>query len=91
MANIKRRAARRFLIAAVLLDGALAVQSRAHDNSLILHRPLEARDVVALVTPVKLEAAPGIFCLDLNKTFDIHRIEAMAAPVQVTQKFSNGD
>jgi len=40
-----------------------------------------------LDTPVKFEAAPDIFCLDLYKYFDVDRLAMMASPVQISQKF----
>ena len=42
-----------------------------------------------LDAPVKFEAAPDIFCLDLYKDFDIDRLAAMAAPVHISQSFLN--
>jgi dienelactone hydrolase len=36
-----------------------------------------------LDTPVPLRSAPELFCLDLYKEFDLDRLRAMAAPVQV--------
>ena len=37
--------------------------------------------------PVKFEAAPDLFCLDLLKEFDIDRLAILAQPVRVTQKY----
>ena len=40
-----------------------------------------------LDAPVKFEAAPDLFCLDLYKEFDIDRLAMLAAPAKVTQKY----
>ena len=37
--------------------------------------------------PVKFEAAPDLFCLDLYKEFDIDRLALLAEPVKVSQKY----
>jgi len=37
--------------------------------------------------PVRFEAAPDLFCLDLFKAFDIEQLAAMASPAKVTQKY----
>ena len=44
-----------------------------------------------LDAPVKFEAAPDIFCLDLYRDFDIERLAVMAAPVHIAQKFLDED
>jgi hypothetical protein len=40
-----------------------------------------------LDAPVKFEAAPDLFCLDLYKEFDIDRLAMLAEPAKVTQKY----
>jgi hypothetical protein len=40
-----------------------------------------------LDTPVKFEAAPDLFCLDLFKEFDIDRLALLAGPTKVAQKY----
>jgi len=37
-----------------------------------------------LDAPVPYRSAPDLFCLDLYKYFDIDRLTAVAAPVQIT-------
>jgi dienelactone hydrolase len=44
-----------------------------------------------LDAPVKFEAAPDIFCLDLYRDFDINRLAVMAAPVHISQRFLDED
>ncbi len=55
-------------------------------SSIEIHDGMRSLQYV-LDTPVKFEAAPDIFCLDLYKDFDIDRLAAMASPVHITQKF----
>jgi dienelactone hydrolase len=40
-----------------------------------------------LDAPVKFEAAPDLFCLDLYKEFDIDRLATLAEPAKITQKY----
>ncbi len=40
-----------------------------------------------LDAPVKFEAAPDLFCLDLYKEFDIDRLAMVAKPAKITQKY----
>jgi dienelactone hydrolase len=40
-----------------------------------------------LDTPVKFEAAPDLFCLDLFKEFDIDRLAWLAEPTKVAQEY----
>jgi hypothetical protein len=40
-----------------------------------------------LDAPVKFEAAPDLFCLDLYKEFDIDRLAMLAEPAKITQKY----
>jgi dienelactone hydrolase len=40
-----------------------------------------------LNAPVKFEAVPDLFCLDLYKEFDIDRLTMLAEPAKITQKY----
>jgi dienelactone hydrolase len=40
-----------------------------------------------LDAPVKFEAAPDLFCLDLYREFDIDRLALLAEPARVSQKY----
>ncbi len=40
-----------------------------------------------LDAPVAYRSAPDLFCLDLYKEFDLDRLEAMAEPTRITQRF----
>jgi hypothetical protein len=40
-----------------------------------------------LDAPVKFEAAPDLFCLDLYKEFDIDRLAMLAEPAKITQNY----
>jgi dienelactone hydrolase len=63
------------LVAAALDPGlfsALVVRNGMHSLSYLLE------------LPVRFEQAPELFCLDLYKDFDIDRLEALAAPAEVS-------
>jgi hypothetical protein len=36
--------------------------------------------------PVKFEAAPELFCLDLYRRFDLEQLAQMSAPTKVTKR-----
>ena len=52
-------------------------------SDVVVHEGMASLDYV-LQTPVRIENAPELFCLDLYKEFDIDRLAAMAAPAVVS-------
>lgn len=44
-----------------------------------------------LVNPVRYREAPELFCLVLNREFDLERLIPLAEPVQVEQRFESSD
>jgi len=69
-------------VAALIAAGVeptLFYQVAIHDGMPSLQYLLDA--------PVKFEAAPDLFCLDLYKEFDIDRLAMLAEPAKVTQKY----
>lgn len=51
-------------------------------SEVIIHEGMSSLAYV-LRTPVTFQQAPELFCLDLHKEFDIDRLAAIAAPVEV--------
>jgi dienelactone hydrolase len=69
-------------VAALIAAGVeptLFSQVAIHDGMPSLQHLLDA--------PVKFEAAPDLFCLDLYKEFDIDRLAMLAEPAKITQKY----
>lgn len=61
------------------VEPTLFSQVAIHDGMPSLQHLLDA--------PVKFEAAPDLFCLDLYKEFDIDRLAMLAEPAKITQKY----
>jgi hypothetical protein len=69
-------------VAALIAAGVeptLFSQVAIHDGMPSLQHLLDA--------PVKFEAAPDLFCLDLYKEFDIDRLAMLAEPAKITQNY----
>jgi dienelactone hydrolase len=61
------------------LEPALFSEVAIHDGMRSFRYLLDA--------PVKFEAAPDLFCLDLYKEFDLDRLAMLAEPARVTQEY----
>jgi dienelactone hydrolase len=64
---------------AVDLEPGLFSQVNVHEGMRTMKYLLDA--------PIKFEAAPDLFCLDLLREFDVDRLAALAAPVDVIQQY----